>query len=335
MHVHGRFSLWQRRRVFRFPIKSLDRTDAPHPLWRLSEKMTVLYILGPLALGHREQQDLKVYQDRSAPDPSRWGHYLDEKELSVAIDYLRNADDGGEDARTLFYAAKEMPMIKWRSEHETPQQFIRGITSQPWWDGVAEVSHITDFLNSNWRIFYEDLQVLIHHGRLDNDAYGNYARNHVWSRAGLYSCAWGWHGDCLLAMSTCRTIQDSEVLFSHRFSKEICPDTYSERLHFLGLAPGGVAPFHSGSSSRINFLVALQGWEHTVITVNGEDRRFKQVGDVIAFQDSYSHRVVNHGDQSRYVFGLTILHPDCAAWWDREESRMRKDAHIIAFGSAH
>lgn len=312
----------------------LHRYNHAHALWRLSEKMTVIYVVGPLALAHRRNKDMKVEQDRAVPIPSRWGQYHDEAELSVAIDHLRNADDFGKDARVLFYAAKEIPLIKWQSEHETPQQFIPGVKSQAWWDGAAEVKHITDFLRSHWPIFYEDLQTLIAHGRLDNDAYRNYALNHIWTRAGLYNCAWGWSGDCMLAQSTCQAIQNSGALFSQRLSKEVCPDTYSERVHFLGLAPGGVAPFHSGSSSRINFLVALQGWEQTVVTVNGEDRRFQHVGDVIAFQDSYSHRVINYGDQFRYVFGFTLLHPDCAAWWDEDAWRMREDAHTMAFRRA-
>lgn len=78
---------------------------------------------------------------RQTPNPEMWGQHVAERELSTAIDHLRNLADGAEAVQMLYDTAVQLPMIAWSSVHETPQQFLPGVHSQPWWDEVHCIKH--------------------------------------------------------------------------------------------------------------------------------------------------------------------------------------------------
>ncbi len=79
---------------------------------------------------------------------------------------------------------------------------------------------------------------------------------------------------------------------------------------FLELSPGGRLPIHTdGTNLVLACHLVIRGNDRCGLSVNREVESI-ETGKVVFFDQSYPHTAWNHGEASRVVLILSLLHPD-------------------------
>eukprot|EP00933_Yihiella_yeosuensis_P076096 TRINITY_DN8571_c0_g1_i1.p1 TRINITY_DN8571_c0_g1~~TRINITY_DN8571_c0_g1_i1.p1 ORF type:complete len:453 (+),score=63.63 TRINITY_DN8571_c0_g1_i1:192-1361(+) len=268
-------------------------------------------------------------------------------------DYVNSGD--WDAARSVFEAATTtyvdgIPLVRWRSFHETPLPHFLSLDSKPFWESdlTQPIPQLTSLLRNNWPIFLEEYMAASKSSlgqlHLAKDAYKEiiYQR---WVKMELWDCGWnGWNTElCKLAPKTCKLFQGKGFIASDKF-KSFCPCWTDEmcnkspihcaRLRERGLAgacgtrvgrlplhekvgwivlkPNQAAPYHTGDQRRINFFICLSGCEGAFTVVGGVVRTLP-LGEVTSYQDGFAHLAINNGESDRVLFLVSMLHPHL---WD-------------------
>jgi len=66
---------------------------------------------------------------------------------------------------------------------------------------------------------------------------------------------------------------------------------------------------HSGQSLRINVQMCVHGCDGAELHLNGTVVPYRR-GKAIAWQDGWRHEILNSGEEPRWVFMITIPHPE-------------------------
>jgi len=190
-----------------------------------------------------------------------------------------------------------------------------------WWHLHTKVSHVIDLLEANVETFAAEATGLLEHPELQQDAYpfsGSTDRSWLALHFVLYG---HWKEDvCALAPKTCSVFREPG-LFADTEDVGGCPSMgINERLMWTVVEPGGRLAAHSGESWRINIQMCVSGCEGAELHINGTVFPYL-FGKAMAWQDSFRHTVVNHGDTPRWVMQVTVTHPDLRQAWEEECGR--------------
>merc|ERR1711904_187429 len=93
---------------------------------------------------------------------------------------------------------------------------------------------------------------------------------------------------------------------------EVCLTSQQEKIGIWVVKAKSSVPYHCEDSFRINFLLCILGCDGAGIVIKGVFRP-TPAGKVIAFHDQFQHMLVNNGNEDRYAFLMSILHPDYAS----------------------
>lgn len=229
--------------------------------------------------------------------------------------FWRRAREVFAEATTLQLEGGQRP-VPWSTFGATPRILAVGLRSQPFWQRDPAIRKLVALLRRHWGPLLEELRGLLSSGRFPRgvDAYQDLKRQGTWGALPLYSCIGGLKASkCALAPVACKMLEvalrDGLFLRDPRY----CLNPEFERAGYLSLEPNTSIPWHSDTNGRLNIHVGLQGTEGAWLSVGEEAPVPWRDGEVLAFQDSFDHYARHEGGQTRFVFFITVAHPDWAS----------------------
>eukprot|EP00930_Biecheleria_cincta_P045671 TRINITY_DN31477_c0_g1_i1.p1 TRINITY_DN31477_c0_g1~~TRINITY_DN31477_c0_g1_i1.p1 ORF type:complete len:538 (+),score=82.55 TRINITY_DN31477_c0_g1_i1:152-1765(+) len=278
-------------------------------LYSVSEALTAQYALMPFCLIKTFKYSSEAIFERSRFfDP-----YADctRTQLSYAIDHLilagqpRRAREVFELA-TSFKVPGKSALITWTSLHATAIGFVPTVAQWPWWQLHPTIKPYVRFLEENLELLASELQGAALVPQYEEDNFPSTSRGLVWR--GVDFWVGGGHDEtnCKSAPRTCEKLRE----LGFQSSDEIVTRKQGWSIVSPGQRMGG----HSGQHLRINIQMCVHGCSGAELHLSDLVVPYVR-GKAIAWQDGWRHEVLNRGDTERWVFMLTVPHPDLEAAW--------------------
>ena len=181
--------------------------------------------------------------------------------------------------------------------NETPKKMIN-LRSQPFWD-IPEINY---YLLKNKKVILNELNSL----SLENDFEEISSTEHNLHSSDYLNNNW-------TAFHLVKKFQNVSE------NQQICPLTtniiqnmpsFFGSVFFSALKGGAKIPKHTGATNiNLTCLLGLKNLEDTIFNVNGEEKKWGD-HEIIIFDDSYEHEVINTGKSTRIILIIEIIHPD-------------------------
>lgn len=246
-----------------------------------------------------------------------------------AADHLAVA---GEDARALeaFELAQAAPgllpallsgsggvggVAQWDSFYNMPATYLPEAAYWPWWQSHPHIAPVVEFLESNFNVIAAERANVEDDEELKRDIYPVTNLDKVWVGLNFLQNHGTWREDkCKLAPRTCEAVRQQGILRrgEHDLLTSACSrvdDMILEKVMWTVVEPEARFAAHSGETFRINVQMCVHGCEQAELRVNGTVVPYVK-GRALAWQDSFRHEVTNHGSEARWVFQITLAHPD-------------------------
>mmetsp|Transcript_68729 Transcript_68729/g.201224 ORF Transcript_68729/g.201224 Transcript_68729/m.201224 type:complete len:625 (-) Transcript_68729:81-1955(-) len=230
------------------------------------------------------------------------------EEMRTFVREFRSPASNGGSARLLY----------WRTFHNMGASVFPRLTAWPWWQLHPGVARVVDFLEENFDLIASERHKVENHPELERDAYPFSGSSDKSWRALHFVQHDKWLEDrCALAPQTCEAFRQQGFLAAGLDACGSRRSGVNERLMWSVVDPHAMIATHSGEAVRINIQMCVHGCDGAKLYLNGTTVPYHR-GKVIAFQDSFRHTIVNRGDTPRWVFQITVTHPDLGRAWHEE-----------------
>lgn len=288
---------------------SLKQED--YHTYSVFEMLTVQFAYLPLCV-HRT----KVYTRKAALGLEDFGNnYLNcaPTHLSYAIDHfiVAGASDRAQETWALMKSHHWQP-IDWQSIHNTAIGYLPGVAHWPWWQAHPAVRPYIDFLERNFDLIALERPALDLHPNLQKDAFPATSRDKSWHKIEFWQAPDGLTAECQWTPLTCDALSSLGWVDAG--------DIVCRKLGWSIVEPGTRFAGHSGQSLRINVQVCVHGCEGAELHIDGQVVQYER-GRAIAWQDGWRHEVRNRGTEPRWVFMITIPHPEYQLAWEASGAR--------------
>lgn len=255
--------------------------------------------MGWLSLGNaydnngKRKEALEAYKRGTKADPQ------DHLNVVSAVRVLQSL--GREDERSeVAQAAIARGVLL--HELQTPSQLVRGLTTKPWHDATSW--RVRSVLREHFETIREELVAIVADGRHSRSGISDtegLASNGDWTELNMFHLGRTDTVNCALVPKTASVLQrllPEAVSMVHGATKVSV------------LTPGTLVRPHSGpSNARMRVHLGIAVPPGASIHVGGEHGEWVE-GDVIAFDDSFEHRVEHLGDAPRIALIVDVWHPD-------------------------
>eukprot|EP00928_Gymnodinium_smaydae_P015514 TRINITY_DN15739_c0_g1_i1.p1 TRINITY_DN15739_c0_g1~~TRINITY_DN15739_c0_g1_i1.p1 ORF type:complete len:611 (-),score=119.89 TRINITY_DN15739_c0_g1_i1:1536-3368(-) len=305
---HGRIRSGLRGWLWEVVMREMD-----YRLYGVYESLTVQFVQMPLCV-HRTL----VREDRTRTQQDAFFEpYADcvPTHMSYAVDHLilaghsRRALDVYDLARSMRHRGREL--VQWSSVYNTAVMFLPYIASCPWWQLHPEITGYVDFLERHYETIASERANMEAFSQYQEDAFPATSRGLAWRAVDFYMD--GRLGDdvCAVAPRTCELLGT----LSWANSGEVGQMPVRRKMAWNVVAPGKRLGGHSGQTLRINVQLCVFGCEGAELHLNGDVIPYV-AGKVFAWQDGWRHEVINRGSRPRWVFMITLPHPEFQQAWD-------------------
>lgn len=275
------------------------------------ELATVQFAFLPLC-EHRT----KVFTRRAAADFNHWFENYKNcapTHLSYAIDHFiaGGSREKAHEAFALLRTNGWRP-VAWENIHNTAIGWLSGIAHWPWWQGHPAVEPYVKFLEDHVDIIASERMVMESHPNMQKDAFPATSNDKSWHKLDFWGGGRFEKEPCELAPRTCAALAalgwtPEGELVDRKFAWNV-------------VEPGRRLTGHSGQALRINVQVCVHGCEGAELHINGGVVQYER-GRAIAWQDGWRHEVWNRGREPRWVFMITIPHPELELAWRASGAR--------------
>ena len=181
--------------------------------------------------------------------------------------------------------------------NETPKKYS-GLRFKPFWD----LPQINNYLLKNKETILKELNSLNFEsdfeeiGNNEHNLHSSEYLNNNWTAFHLVKKFHNVYENQQKCPLTTTIIQNMPNFFGSVF--------------FSALKGGAKIPKHTGATNiNLTCLLGLKNLEETVFNVNGEEKKWGD-HEIIIFDDSFEHDVINTGKSTRIILIIEIFHPD-------------------------
>lgn len=299
-----------------------------YQLYNVFEPLTVQYVFMPLCILETYTQAIEgaFYRDKFF-DP--YGACAP-TQLAYAIDHLIVA--GGEvrahqvfDRASSFRVPGKGSLLKWTSIHATSIYFMSGTAQWPWWQLHPSISPYIEFLENNVELLASERENSTQAAQYKSDFFPMTSRGLVWRGVDFWLGGQGHDVEaCQFSPNTCDKLK--------ALGWQPSDDIVTRKQSWSIVAPGSSMGGHSGQHQRINIQICIHGCEDSELHLNGEVVPYRR-GKAIAWQDGWRHEVLNHGVEERWVFMITVPHPEFEDAWIRSRGHWPSVHKIVTRSS--
>jgi len=163
-----------------------------------------------------------------------------------------------------------------------------------------------DFLERHFDLIAKERPALDWHANLQKDAFPATSNDKSWHKIEFWQDG-ALTDECDWTPLTCDALST--------LGWGVAGDIVTRKLAWSIVEPGTRFAGHSGQSRRINIQVCVHGCEGAELHIDGTVVQYER-GRAIAWQDGWRHEVRNRGMQPRWVFIISIPHPEHQLAWE-------------------
>ena len=203
------------------------------------------------------------------------------------------------------YAEKAISMGILKYYEQTPRHFVSGLASSPWHnpeDMAKQGSQAIKVLQENFEIIQKEVMAAFENGLLVSEGVVDKEGLTVsgkWTELNLYHLGRKFEKNCNILPVTTSIIEQLPEIVSH----------VKGATKISVLQPGTeIRPHHGPTNTRIRLHMGLKVSKEAFITVGNVTRTWEE-GKILAFDDSFTHSVVNGGDEPRVALISDVWPP--------------------------
>eukprot|EP00927_Polykrikos_kofoidii_P072154 TRINITY_DN68304_c0_g1_i1.p1 TRINITY_DN68304_c0_g1~~TRINITY_DN68304_c0_g1_i1.p1 ORF type:complete len:554 (-),score=30.14 TRINITY_DN68304_c0_g1_i1:206-1867(-) len=308
----GRFKIGVRGLLWQVAVEANNRD-----MYAVFEPLTVQISFMPLCILRTFE-----YRDTSAKHKSIFDYAYSNcapTQMAYAIDHLllSGTPKRAEEAFQLMssFSIKGRSLVNWTSFHATSIAYVPNVAQWPWWQNHPKIKPYVNFLEGIFDILSSECYPTEKGPDFQDDFFPATSQGGIWSGLDFWTGeakdpekGYSMLAQCAVRPRTCAAME------SLGWRAE--DDIITRKQGYSIVAPRERMGGHSGQHLRINIQMCVSGCEGAVLHLNGSAIRYVP-GKALAWQDGWRHEITNSGSAARWVFMITVPHPDLEVAWQR------------------